>query len=552
MDAVRSAISGAEADLRDRILLQTRRLVNRHPIEARDAGRRLDRTISSAIAARHAAKRRSIRNERQILEVARRLAIEFLETEGPPGYLRRVAVPEGTVPSGVREVLLSQEVPEGLLRAAFEVNDWSRQTAEQLWAHVGRFIVGVKGKYARRTSDGKWEFARPLTPLDLHALTGPEAYVQWFIQGKLAFGDTSLDEAEIRQNLRAEDAYATPSMAILALIDDVSREPESRVRSREECWDAAVLLLVVCDPDTNHAALAIKTELPAISTDLVFGLDCARDELESDPLKAAAFWARAAKAVGYLETPMKIPTVVSGTSDLDPANPEDLLDLFLKDCDDFQQRTTATVSNSKLKPPREQEPGCPNSTQDPSEEYRCCDDGLDDRLEVLRTAAAAVSVNAPTQALRKSVDLKLATVIDRAKELRSAFALASDSADSSFARALDSFKDATIGLQPLLQTWRRALIRRRNARESVFLGGLLTPEERSHARPRFTRPVPVCKAAVVLNARGSSVLRKLRSNHRAIDEDADPKTCEFEDLVATFPEKRRRLRAWADTNYPAD
>jgi hypothetical protein len=68
----------------------------------------------------------------------------------------------------------------------------------------------------------------------------------------------------------------------------------------------------------------------------------------------------------------------------------------------------------------------------------------------------------------------------------------------------------------------------------------------------FRRPVPVAEAAVVMGKRGSSVIRKLKSSRRPVDEAQKPAVAEFDDICQCFGRFKKRLTKWADEHFPAN
>jgi hypothetical protein len=66
----------------------------------------------------------------------------------------------------------------------------------------------------------------------------------------------------------------------------------------------------------------------------------------------------------------------------------------------------------------------------------------------------------------------------------------------------------------------------------------------------FRRPVPISLASKVINARSDSVLRKLRNAGKPIDGDQRPTVAELDDIISCYGRAARRLRAWADREFP--
>ncbi|MCK6478047.1 MAG: hypothetical protein L6Q35_14595 [Phycisphaerales bacterium] len=67
-------------------------------------------------------------------------------------------------------------------------------------------------------------------------------------------------------------------------------------------------------------------------------------------------------------------------------------------------------------------------------------------------------------------------------------------------------------------------------------------------RKVLNRPIPVCKAAEQIG--DQNLLRRLRKADAIIDELANPKTVELDDLCRCFPELKRGLEEWADKCFP--
>jgi hypothetical protein len=558
MDAEEAVvIARSEARARDATLIKLRQIVQRYPIEARDAGRRLDVAIHRLMNEAHEIKRRRIRSECQLLEVARVLAIEFLETEGPPGYLRPVELSKGASSARLPEALEDEAVvSESVLRAALAVEDWGSTSSLCLCDYVGRFVVGVKGNYKRETSPGVWEVAPPPTPLNLRKLTGVEAYVQWYIKGKLAFGDTDFDEDEIRLSLRADGAEnpsATPARQVASLLFDLSSESEFLIRPREKWWDVVVLTLVLRDPDLVLTHLAVESSLPQTSDHLFGGLDDARDELDLDAQVVAALWNLASRAVEYIQNPLKILTDGEIIDELDPTKPADSAGVFVTLCKELREQAEKVAASTTLETTSSQKSGSAREVEVPSYERKRAVEGLEDRVENLRRLAGTILDHAPTDACRRDLDVKTGAAISSAEGLRKAVRFARTSSDVEVIKSLDALGLATLNLQPALKTWRtHFLLGPKELAAGKSQTSNSTNPPTASSSPRFARPVHVCRAAEVLNVRASSVLRKLRRSRRKIDEVAVPKTCEFEDLVATYPERQRRLRTWADEKYPVD
>lgn len=465
MDAERAVVlARSEARARDAILFDLRQLVRRFPIETRDAGRRLDVAINRLMNEQHAIKQLRIRSECQLLEVARVLAIEFLETEGPPGYLRPVELSKGASSAQLPEALEDEAVvSEGVLRAAFAVEVWGRMSSLSLWDNVGRFVVGVKGNYKRETSPGVWEVAPPPTPLNLRKLTGVEAYVQWYIQGKLAFGHTDFDENEIRRSLQADGAenpFATPARQVASLLFDLSSESEFLIRPREKWWDVAVLTLILRDPDLALTHLAIESSLPQTSDRLFGGMDDARDELDQNAQVLAALWNLAARAVEYIQNPLSISSDGGINDELDPTNPADSLGVFVTLCEELREQAEKVAASTTLETTSSQKSRSDQKIEVPSYERKRGVEGLEDRVENLRRLATRALNVAPTDDLRKHLDVKTGAALSSAKDVCAAVLAARKSTDVGVLKALNVFNEVTLELRPLLISWERALATR--------------------------------------------------------------------------------------------